>query len=292
MLENAALVALLRIGDRPWPRYASLVAETGSALAVLDAELASRGDHPSLFATEPRPDLDAITAELAAWEADGMRLVSVLDSGYPENLRAVHDRPPFVFIAGRLSSVDARSVAVIGARAASALGTAAAGAIAEHLVDHGYSVVSGLAAGIDTAAHAAALRRGGRTVAVIGTGLTRSYPPENAALQRRIASECAIVSQFWPHAPPSSESFPMRNAVMSGFSLATVIVEASVTSGARIQARLALAQCKPVFLLDSLLAADWARTLAARAGVCVVRSPAEITTALEEVSGNTPPSGS
>lgn len=84
----------------------------------------------------------------------------------------------------------------------------------------------------------------------------------------------------------------MRNAVMSGVSLATVIVEASITSGARIQARLALAQRRPVFLLDSLLAADWARVLAARPGVCVVRSPADITAVLKELSGNRPPSGS
>jgi DNA processing protein len=145
-------------------------------------------------------------------------------------------------------------------------------------------VISGLAAGIDTAAHTATLARGGRTVAVIGTGLARSYPPQNEALQRRIASECAVVSQFWPDAPPSRRSFPMRNAVMSGITLATVVVEASETSGARMQARLARAQGRPVFLLASLVERQqWAREYAAQPGTHVVRSPEEITTVVERL---------
>jgi DNA processing protein len=290
--ENAALVALLRIGRRPWHVYAALVEEAESALPVLDEELASMGAQPSLFATEPQPDLDAIASQITRWEAAGMRLVSVLDREYPDNLRAVHDRPPLVFVAGRLTPGDARSVAVVGARTASPAGTAAAVAIAEHLVDRGYCVVSGLAAGIDAAAHNAALGRGGRTVAMIGTGLRRVYPPENAPLQRQIAAACAVVSQFWPDAPPTKRSFPMRNAVMSGFALGTVLVEASLTSGSRIQARLALEHGRPVFLLDSLLEHDWARSFAARPGAYVVRTPSDITTVVERLTGKTALTGS
>lgn len=213
-----------------------------------------------------------------------MRLVTVLEADYPPNLRAVHDRPPMVFVAGRMTAADARAIAVVGARKATHDGTSKAGAIAEHLVERGFTVVSGLAAGIDTAAHTATLARGGRTVAVIGTGLARSYPPQNEALQRRIASECAVVSQFWPDAPPSRRSFPMRNAVMSGITLATVVVEASDTSGARMQARLARAQGRPVFLLASLVEHQrWAREYAAQPGTHVVRSPEEITTVVERL---------
>ena len=213
-----------------------------------------------------------------------MHLVTVLEPGYPPNLRAVHDRPPMVFVAGRLTPADSHAVAVVGARKATRAGIARAGAIAEHLVDRGYTVVSGLAAGIDTAAHTAALARGGRTVAVIGTGLARSYPPQNEGLQRRIASDCAVISQFWPDAPPSRRSFPMRNAVMSGVTLATVVVEASDTSGARMQARLALAQGRPVFLLASLVEQQpWAREYAARPGTQVVQSPEEITAGVERL---------
>jgi DNA processing protein len=157
--------------------------------------------------------------------------------------------------------------------------------VADALARGGYSVISGLAAGIDTAAHAAALRRGGRTIAVIGTGVARCYPRQNVALQRRIAAQCAVVSQFLPDTPPSQETFPQRNAVMSGLSLATVIIEASYRSGARIQARAARAQGRPVFLLKSLLHQRWARELAERPGVRVVAGPDEVVTDLERLYG-------
>ena len=281
--EAAALIALLRLGGRPWAEYADLVEEAGSATAALERERAP--EPPTLFGEDrPPAPLEEIAAEIGAWEAAGMRLHTVLDPGYPENLRAVHDRPPFVFIAGALAPADRRAIAVVGARVASPHGVWAARAIAEHLVDHGYTVVSGLAAGIDNAAHTAALARGGRTVAVIGTGLRRYYPPQHADLQRRIAAECAVISQFWPDAPPSRRSFPMRNAVMSGFSLATVVVEASLTSGSRIQARLALEHGRPVFLLESLLEHEWARACAARPGARVIRSPDEITTFVDRLT--------
>jgi DNA processing protein len=287
------MVALLRTGRRPWVEYAERVEELGSAAAVLDEEPAGSDTatgQTSLLDPPRAPDVDQdevlaqAGADLERWSAAGMHLVTVLEPGYPPNLRAVHDRPPMVFVAGLLTPADSHAVAVVGARKATRGGIARASAIAEHLVDRGYTVVSGLAVGIDTAAHTAALARGGRTVAVIGTGLARSYPPQNEALQRRIASECAVVSQFWPDAPPSRRSFPMRNAVMSGITLATVVVEASDTSGARMQARLALAQGRPVFLLASLVEQQqWAREYAARPGTQVVQSPEEITAAVERL---------
>ena len=148
----------------------------------------------------------------------------------------------------------------------------------------GYTVVSGLAAGVDAAAHREALAAGGRTVAVIGTGLQHSYPPENAELQQQLAASSAVVSQFWPETEPSRAGFPMRNAVMSGLALGTAIVEASVTSGARIQARRALAHGRPVFLARALISQPWARELAARPGVHVYDEPDEITAALERAT--------
>jgi DNA processing protein len=290
------MVALLRTGKRPWVEYAELIEERGSAAAVLEEELAGSvapSAQTSLLDPPPSPDEPQRTADellahagadLDRWSAEGMKLVTVLEPGYPPNLRAVHDRPPMVFVAGNLTPADAHGIAVVGARKATHDGSKKAGAVAGHLVDSGFTVVSGLAAGIDTAAHTAALARGGRTVAVIGTGLARSYPPENRALQRRIASECAVVSQFWPDAPPTRRSFPMRNAVMSGITLATVVIEASDTSGSRIQARLALAQGRPVFLLASLVEQQpWAREYAGRPGTHVVRSPGEITTVVERL---------
>jgi DNA processing protein len=235
-------------------------------------------------ATQERLFGPATREEIAAWEAEGIKLVGVLDRDYPENLRAVHDRPPLIFVAGELTPQDARSVAVIGSRKATDQGLAAAGAMAGHLVEREFTVISGLAAGIDTAAHNAALDRGGRTVAVIGTGLRHVYPPENAALQRRIAAECAVVSQFWPDDPPSRQTFPMRNAVMSGMALATVIVEATHTSGTRVQSRFALEQGRPVFLRGSLLDQGWARELATRPGVHVFDDPEQVSATVERLT--------
>ncbi len=278
--ESAALVVLLRIGHRRWEVYADLVEEFGSARAVLERELAEREGQRRLLPEDPAPILARATADIAGWHTAGMRLVTVLHSDYPDNLRAVHDRPPLIFVAGQLQRADARSVAVIGARRASPAGLDLAHEIATHLVSQRYTVVSGLAAGVDAAAHRATLAASGRTVAVIGTGLAHSYPPENAALQRLLTDRGAVVSQFWPAAPPSRRSFPLRNATMSGLALATVVVEASPTSGARIQARLALAHGRPVFLLRRLLAERWARELARRPGTHVIDSPDEITVAI------------
>jgi DNA processing protein len=295
--ERAAMVALLRTGRRPWVEYAELVERLGSATGALEHELASEREPDGQTTLLPNPTAPAhahadkaeLTAraarDLEQWDAHGMRLVTVLDAGYPPNLKAVHDRPPILFIAGNISPNDAKAVAVVGARKATTLGIDQATQIAHHLTQTGYTVVSGLAAGIDTAAHTAALNHNGRTLAVIGTGLTRVYPPQNHALQRRIADQCAVVSQFWPDAPPTKRSFPMRNATMSGIALATVVVEASETSGARTQARLALAHGRPVFLTKTLVEKQpWAQQIAERPGTHVVHTPAEITTALERLT--------
>ncbi len=279
LVESAALVLLLRTGTRPWQHYAELIEEAGSALAVLEQEAG-----PQQQLLDPHPDLQSAAGQIEQWRAEGMRLLTVLDDDYPENLRGVHDRPPLIFVSGELRRQDARSVAVVGARQATDRGRTIARKIAEHLVDRGFTVASGLAAGIDTAAHTAALARKGRTFAVIGTGLRRAYPPQNAPLQRRLIRQGAVVSQFWPDAPPSRRTFPMRNAVMSGMTLASVIVEASETSGSRMQARLALEHGRPVFLVRSLLEQPWAREFATRPGTHVVDNPAAITDTIERLT--------
>jgi DNA processing protein len=269
--ETVALVALLRFGRRRHEDYVRLVEQAGSAQTVLERELGVDGAQAVLFGPEEPPWLDTARADVGGWRARGIRLTTVLDEGYPANLRQVDDRPPLLFIAGDLERADNRSIAIIGARRASAEGLRLAARFAGELVCNEFTVISGLAAGIDRAAHEAALAHGGRTVAVIGTGLLhRGYPPENAELQRQIAARCAVVSQFWPDSPPTQKTFPMRNAVMSGLSRGSVVIEASERSGARVQARLALAHRRPVFLLARLLGQEWARELARREGVHVV----------------------
>lgn len=277
--ELAAVVALVRTGARPGHIYADMIEEAGEARSVLQAEQGLLADQLAASAAD----------DIAAWRQDGFGLLTVLDPAYPDNLRGVYDRPPLLFVSGRLEADDARSVAVIGSRRATADGLASARAIAAHLNAGGFTVTSGLAAGIDTAAHTAALDAGGRTVAVLGTGLRRVYPRQNERLQQRIAADCAVVSQFWPDDPPTRRSFPMRNAVMSGMSLATVVVEAFDRSGARTQARLALAHGRPVLLLSDLLEQEWAGALAERPGVHTVDSPEEIVALVDRLSSTAAP---
>jgi DNA processing protein len=283
--EKAALVALLR-GELRVPHLAAQLEQSGSAVSVLERQTGGNSAQSTLFNHEcdMQTIVDQAAVDLACWEADGIRVLSVLDPDYPANLRAAHDRPPALFVSGRLEPGDARSVAVIGTRHPTRQGRATAVEICRHLAHYGYTVVSGLAAGIDREAHCAALAGGARTVAVIGTGLGRCYPAVNASLQRRIAREGAVVSQFWPDEPPSRGSFLLRNAVMSGIALATVIVEASPVSGSMAQARRALGHGRPVFLSERVVEQPWARDFRARPGTYVFRGPSEITDSLARLT--------
>lgn len=269
-VETDALIALVRAGRDAWPRQAELVLREGAA-AGLEAEV-------GLLAGEAS---ERAAVELDGWRRRGIHITTLLDAGYPVNLRTVDARPPVLFSAGGLRPEDTWSVAVVGTRQPSARGRRAAAAIARRLVADGFVVVSGLAEGIDAIAHTTALSAGGRTVAVIGNGLDHVYPRQHATLQREIAGAGSVVSQFWPEARPTKQSFPMRNSVMAGLTLATVIVEASQTSGTRVQARAALAAGRPVLLVADVLEQAWAQELAERPRVEVVRSPAEVSAALE-----------
>jgi DNA processing protein len=283
-LEQAALVVALRRSGLPWGEICQRVEHARSAEAILgDLGMPSVPSFDDL-GDLAEADLQAVADEIAAWAAESIGLVTVLDEDYPAQLLTVHDHPPLLTYAGALDDSDAQGVAVVGTRQASADGLRLAAGVATALAEQGRTVISGLATGIDTAAHQATLRAGGRTVAVIGTGLRRCYPLANRQLQREIARHGLVVSQFWPDSPPSRQSFPMRNVVMSGYSLATVVVEASQTSGARMQARIALAHGRPVILLDRLLRHEWAREMADRPGVAVVSTAAGVADAVQEIA--------
>ncbi len=280
--EKAAVIALMRTQPLTRGRVVELLETEGSALRALETFDPAAG---RLFGVddEPTADLDAIAAEVEAWAEEGMAVLTVLDADYPANLQTVHDRPPALFVRGQLQVGDQRSVAVVGTRSPTDAGLDQAVAVARGLVDAGYVVVSGLAAGIDTAAHVAALEAGGRTVAVLGTGLRQVFPKENVDLQRRLGGESAVMSHLWPDQGPRRWTFPERNAVMSGFAQATIVVEASYTSGARMQARLALEHGRPVFLVRSLLAHQWAQGYADRPGVHVIDTVDEVFAVLDRL---------
>jgi DNA processing protein len=216
-----------------------------------------------------RPDelFERVDAEMAAAEGVGASLVTVLEDGYPATLRMIPNLPPFLFVRGDLREEDARSVAVVGTRDASEAGVRRAQRMSRLLTTRGVTVVSGLARGIDTAAHRAALDSRGRTIAVLGTGITKCYPAENRSLADEIAVHGAVVSQFWPTRSPGRDTFPRRNVVTSGLSQGTVVIEASSTSGAKMQARLALEHGKKVFLVRSLVTEQsWAKTYVNKRG--------------------------
>ena len=278
--ERAALVALLRA--RPdglnWPQIMCKVDARSSAIALW-REL----HQPDLLDT-PEPELADAARDIAEWQAAELGFLTFLDADYPAQLRAIHDLPPVLFHRGTLVSDDV-AMSVVGSRNASPRGITAARAIAAALVELGVSVVSGLAKGIDTAAHTAALEAGGRAVAVVGTGITRYYPAENRALQDRIAAEGLLLSQFWPDAGPTKHGFPMRNTVMSGYGQATIVVEAGEHSGARIQARRAIAHGRPVILTHMVMQANkWARDLAGQPGVHVASSVADAMEIVEAIT--------
>ena len=202
-----------------------------------------------------------VDTELAAARTAGAHLVTVLDSGYPANLRLVPNLPPFLFHLGPLEERDARSIAVVGTRAASEDGLRRSARMARELVPHDVVIMSGLAKGVDAAAHDATLRAGGRTVAVMGTGIAAPvYPSQNRPLARAILDHGgALLSQFWPTSGPARWTFPRRNVVTSGTTRGSVVIEASSTSGAKMQARIAAEHGKLVFLIKSLATSQpWA----------------------------------
>jgi DNA processing protein len=284
--ELAALVALLRRAEAGWSDIALEVQEDGSAVRVLNKIV---GAADTLFPDEATPTalIESAAESIAGWRAGGIEVHGFLDETYPAQLRTIREMPPVLFSRGRLEP-DTRAVALVGSRAASDNGLRIARAAAASLAGQGVTVVSGLATGIDTAAHQAALDAGGRTVAVIGTGVLRHYPQSNRALQDHIGEVGLVLSQFWPDASPAKHQFPMRNAVMSGYAAATVVVEAGETSGARIQARLALQHGRPVILTGEVVRRTWAQQLAGKPGVHVVRSTAELLAAVDDILDRLP----
>jgi len=181
------------------------------------------------------------------------KILFIKDKAYPDLLRNTADPPLFLFCRGNTDLFNGKGIAVVGSRQASDYGIRRARKLATLLVAKGYVVVSGLAKGIDATAHKGAISAAGKTIAVIGTPLDKSYPKENAELQEYIARKHLLISQFHFGHPVNRASFPTRNYTMSGISYATVIVEASETSGALIQARQCMAQGHHLFLLRNLL---------------------------------------
>ncbi len=232
--------------QRLMTRYASLEA----AWWASEHELAALGFDRRAVAglLEARATLD-LDAELARVEAADIRLIPLNDPAYPRTLREIPDPPPLLYLQGDLAEVDQWAVAVVGTRRVSSYGRQITRQLVEGLVANGVTIVSGLARGTDTIAHQTALETGGRTLAVLGSGLDRLYPPENRRLARRIidSGQGAVLTEYGLGVAPEARNFPPRNRVISGLSLGALLVEAGERSGALITARFALEQDREVF---------------------------------------------
>jgi DNA processing protein len=193
-----------------------------------------------------KQDLDR---ELKSAEKMGLRILTPDDAVYPENLKNIVDPPIVLYVKGELKEQDKLSIAIVGSRRASFYGLSSAEKFAAALSACGLTVVSGMARGVDSYAHKGALKAGGRTIAVIGSGFAQIYPPENKKLAQEVAQNGAVVSEFPIDAKPLRENFPRRNRVISGLSLGTLVVEAARNSGALITADFALEQGREVFAL-------------------------------------------
>lgn len=253
--ENQELIDSLRLSlvpdVGPITRRA-LLDRFGTPAAVFEAppdELrAVRGVGPKLLARilAARHEVDPIR-EIALCRENRIGILTEADDDYPRALREIHDPPSVLFVRGQLLPSDAVAVAIVGTRHATNYGLQQAERLATALAHAGVTVVSGLARGIDAAAHRGALAAEGRTIAVLGSGLLRLFPPEHEELARQVAERGAVVSELPPEVEPMGGNFPQRNRVISGLSLGVIIVEAPERSGALITARLAMEQGREVF---------------------------------------------
>ena len=231
---------------RAWQADAAEMARAGLEAKAIEAVLAAR------------PRLSP-TGEARLLERHGARALTLVDPAYPERLRQVYAPPAVLYLRGGFAPADELAVAVVGTRRATMYGREATEVLVAELVANSITIVSGLARGIDTVAHRAALQAGGRTIAVLGSGLDQIYPYENKRLAEEIAERGVLLTEYPLGTKPDAANFPPRNRVISGLSLGTIVVEAGEDSGALITADFALEQNREVFAVPGPIFARTSR---------------------------------
>lgn len=230
----------------------------------------------NMVAAREALDLDA---ELARIERAGLRLLTWQSADYPRYLREVPMAPPVLYMRGELLSADEWAIAVVGTRRLTAYGRQVARELTLGLARSGITVISGLARGIDSLAHKTAIEAGGRTIAVLGSGLNQIYPPENRRLAEQIvAGHGALISEYALDTPPDARNFPPRNRIISGLSLGTIVVEAGERSGALITASFALEQNREVFAVPGPVTSK-----ASKGTNRLIQEGAKLVTSIEDV---------
>jgi DNA processing protein len=252
MNSREALIVLNMIPHVGPVRLRQLLEQFGDPVSILSASKPallrvhgiSEATADSLVGWESSVDL---SAELKRIEEFGCQIITQEDENYPELLRQIYDPPIVLYVKGTLTTRDKNSVAIVGSRMTTSYGLNVARKFGYQLAYMGVTVVSGGARGIDTAAHQGALSAKGRTIAVLGTGINQVFPPENSQLFDKIVENGALITQFSFNRPADKQSFPIRNRIVAGMTLGTVIVEANLTSGALITANFAVEYGRQVF---------------------------------------------
>ena len=222
--------------------------------------LVDAGIHPTVAqAIAAFDQWKTVETELQKLTRTHARLVTRTDDNYPINLTHLHDPPPFLYVHGDLLPTDRFAIAIVGSRSASTYGRTMARELARGLAEKGVTIVSGLARGVDAEAHRATIAVGGRTLAVLGSGIDVIYPSEHRSLAQEVTTHGALVSEFSLGSKPDAMHFPYRNRVISGLTLGTVVVEANEKSGSLITARCALEQNREVFAVPGNVTSDRSR---------------------------------
>jgi len=254
MTDREATIALNMMEGLGPIKVRALIDFLGSPQAVFSADGAELqkvrgiGEKLRYSILEQREKLDPAAEEEQADEL-GVRIITLFDTEYPEPLKAIHDPPLALYVRGSFLPQDAQALGIVGSRKATHYGLNAADRMAYQLAQTGFTVVSGLARGIDTAAHQGALKAKGRTVAVLGAAIDQLYPPENAELADAIAQSGAVISEYPLGRQADRQTFPYRNRIISGLSMGVLVVEAGFKSGSLHTADAALEQGRSVFAI-------------------------------------------
>lgn len=256
-----ALGRIRGVGGVSFKKITARFADPAAVFRASAAELAEiEGLHRELIHSIANfNDWAEIDKEIQRARAAGIKMIPFSDAAYPASLRAIADPPPLLYVKGELRDNDSKAVAIVGSRSASDYGRRIARDLARGLASFGFTVVSGMARGIDGMAHESALQAGGRTLAVLGSGVDRAYPPEHEMLYRRISENGAVISELPMGARPIAFNFPARNRLISGLSLGVVVVEATEKSGSLITASLAAEQGREVFAVPGEAGASRSR---------------------------------
>lgn len=262
--EMEALIALSMVQGVGPGRIRALRERFGSAKAAFSASERRLATVPGIGPATARAirtfsQFGVVRDQVVRARRAGARMLPEASAHYPSLLRETFDPPSFLWVRGTVTELDARAVAVVGTRKPSDYGKRVTQTLVRGLTRAGVTIVSGLAYGVDAIAHRAALEAGGRTVAVLGSGVDRVYPGHHAQLAQSIALNGALLSEYPLGAAPDGQNFPRRNRVISGLALGTLVVEAYETGGALITARLALEQNREVFAVPSAIDSDSGR---------------------------------